>query len=67
MDEPRTLYEPVLLTDDEEGVAYQAGAFSSQAEAEKVLEIWRQEGRPEAMAINFVTVYDTAAEWYADR
>ncbi|NJC69867.1 hypothetical protein HC031_09065 [Planosporangium thailandense] len=65
--EPRLLYEPVLLRDDEEGIVYQAGAFSTEAEAQKVIDIWRAEGRREPTAINLVTVYESAEQWEADR
>jgi hypothetical protein len=64
--EPRILYEPVLLGNDDV-VFYQAGAFSTEAEALKVLEVWRAEGRREAMALNLVTLYETAEEWQANR
>ena len=64
---PRVFYEPVLLTADSEGLAYQAGAFALQSEAEKVLAIWRSEGRTEPMAINVVTLFDSAEEWMAER
>lgn len=64
---PRLLYEAVLLRDDEDGIVYQAGAFTTEAEAQKVLDVWRAEGRQEPMAINLVAVYDSAQEWQADR
>lgn len=67
MPEPRCLYEPVLLRGDEDGIVYQAGAFPSEAEAQKVLDIWRAEGRREPMAINLVPVYQSAEDWQADR
>jgi hypothetical protein len=65
--EPRVLYEAVLLRSDEDGIVYQAGAFSTEAEARKVLDVWRAEGRQEPMAVNLVAVYDSAEEWQADR
>lgn len=61
------MYEPVLISEPDGNVSYQAGVFPTQAEAEKVLAIWRSEGRTEEMAVNFVQVYDTADEWFADR
>lgn len=61
------LYEPELLSDDEEYAIHQAGAFPSEEEAQKVLDIWTSEGRNEPMAINIVTVYETAEEWLSDR
>jgi hypothetical protein len=61
------LYEPVILRDDEDGIVYQGGAFPTEAEAQKVLDIWRSEGRSEPMAVNLVTVYQTAEQWIADR
>ena len=63
---PSFLYEPVLLSDDD-SMIYQAGAFPTEAEARKVLDIWRAEGRGEAMAVNMVPLYQTAEEWHADR
>jgi hypothetical protein len=64
---PRILYEAVLLRSDEDGVIHQAGAFPTEAEAQKVLDIWKTEGRTEPMTINLVSVYDTADQWQADR
>jgi hypothetical protein len=61
------LFEPVLMRADDDGIVYQAGAFSSEAEAQKVLDIWRAEGRQEPMAINLVPVYESAEAWQADR
>ena len=46
---------------------YQAGAFSTEAEAEKVLDIWRAEGRMERMTINLVTFYVSVEDWQANR
>ena len=65
--EPRVLWEPVLLRDDDEGVIHQAGAFPTEAEAQMVLDVWRAEGRRDLMGINVVPVYDSAEEWQADR
>ena len=64
---PRVVWVPVLLTEDEEHQIYQGGAFSDELEAQKVLDVWRAEGRREPMAINVITCYDTADEWEADR
>jgi hypothetical protein len=64
--EPRLLYEPVPLSDDGNGLVHQAGAFPPEAEAQKVLDIWRAEGRREPMAINIVPVYQSAEDWQAD-
>jgi hypothetical protein len=61
------MYEPVLLRDDEDAIVHQAGAFATEAEAQKVLDVWRAEGRQEPMAVNLVHVYDSAQEWQADR
>jgi hypothetical protein len=67
MPAPRLLYEPVMLRADEDGMIVQAGAFPSEAEAQKVLDIWRGEGRREPLAINIVPVFDSAEQWQADR
>jgi hypothetical protein len=64
---PSVVYEPVLLRDDEDGIVHQGGAFPTEAEAQKVLDIWRSEGRSERMAVNLVPVYQTAEQWIADR
>ena len=61
------MYEPVLISEPDGNIFYQAGAFPSEAEAQKALDIWRAEGRSEEMAINIVAVYDTAEEWLRDR
>lgn len=66
-DPPVILYEAVRLTDDGDAVVYQAGAFTTEAEAQKVLDIWRAEGRTEPMAINLVTLYRNVEEWQANR
>ena len=67
MAEPRLLYEPVLLSGDEDGIVHQAGAFTSEDEAQKVLDVWQAEGRREPMAINLVPVYQSAEDWQANR
>ena len=64
---PGVIYEAVLLRDDEDGILHQAGAFPSEEEAQKVLDVWTAEGRRGPMAINVVRVYNTADEWQADR
>ncbi|MFF4122898.1 hypothetical protein ACIBI0_02365 [Microbispora rosea] len=66
-DLPEILYEAVLLRDDEDGIVYQAGAFTTEAEAQKVLDVWRAEGRTEPMVINLVPVYQSAEDWQANR
>lgn len=67
MPKPRLLYEAVLLCGDEDGIVYQAGAFPSEAEAQKVLDILKAEGHRQPMAINLVTVYQSAEDWQANR
>jgi hypothetical protein len=62
-----TLYEPVLLANDDEGIFYQAGAFLTESDAEAVLEIWRTEGRTEPMAFNAVPVYGNVDDWKNNR
>ncbi|MFI7212769.1 hypothetical protein [Micromonospora maritima] len=66
-DPPEILYEAVLMRNDQDGIVYQAGAFTTEVEAQKVLDIWRAEGRTEPMAINLVPVYRSAEDWDADR
>lgn len=61
------MYEPVLISYPDGNIFYQAGLFPNETEAEKVLEIWRAEGRTEEMAINIVPVYETAEHWRADQ
>jgi len=65
--ELRVLWEPVLLRDDEEGTIHSPGAFPTEAEAQKLLDVWRAEGRREPMAISVVNVYDTGEDCQADR
>jgi len=55
------------MRDDGDGIVYQAGAFPTEAEAQKVLDVWTAEGRREPMHINVVPVYGTAEEWQANR
>lgn len=57
------------MRDDEDGIVYQAGAFTTEVEAQKVLDIWQAERRrgTEPMAINVVPVYRSAEHWDADR
>lgn len=55
------------MRDDGDGILYQAGAFPTEAEAQRVLDIWTAEGRCEPMLMNIVPVYSTADEWQADR
>jgi hypothetical protein len=64
---PSVVYEPVLMRHDEDGIVHQGGAFLDEVEAQKVLDLWRSEGRKEPMAINLVPVYRTAEQWIADR
>ena len=63
----RVVWVPVILTEDEEHQIDQGGEFSDEAEARKVLDVWRAEGHREPMAINVITCYETADEWEADR
>ena len=60
------IYVPVRLPDDRDGIV-RGGAFESESEAQKVLDIWRSDGRTEHMAIESLPVYETADEWQADR
>jgi EmrB/QacA subfamily drug resistance transporter len=66
-DVPRLMYEPVLLKADRIAVIHQAGAFLSEDEARRVLDIWRAEGRREPMGINITAVYANADEWLGVR
>jgi hypothetical protein len=54
------------MRDDGDGILHQAGAVPSEAEAQKVCDVWTAEGRREPMAINLVPVYNTAEELQAD-
>jgi hypothetical protein len=55
------------MLDDDGRVIYEAGAFFREGEAKKVLEVWKAEGRREALGMNSVAVYDSADEWQSDR
>jgi hypothetical protein len=61
------LYCPCLLTADEEGIFYEAGAFRTEALAQMVIDKWRHEGRVEPMSINIIPLYETFEAWQADR
>jgi hypothetical protein len=61
--EPLVIYEPVLLDNDTESIQHQAGAFPTEEMAQQVLDVWRQEGRTDKMAINAITYYRTVEEW----
>jgi hypothetical protein len=62
-----TIYEPVLLTTDQEGIFYQAGAFLTESDAQAVLDVWQAEGRTEPMAINVVPVFANVDDWQLNR
>ena len=62
-----SIYIPVLMREDLEGILYQAGAFPTEAEAQRVLDLWARDGRSEPMLINVVQIYATADEWEAAR
>jgi hypothetical protein len=64
---PLVIYEPVLLDNDTESIQYQAGAFPTEEMAQQVLDVWRQEGRTDKMAINAITYYRTVEEWHQGR
>lgn len=66
-DPPTTLWLPCLLDADSDQIIHEAGAFASEVEAEKVLAIWRAEGRTEPMAVNIVPFHDSSDDWYEDR
>jgi hypothetical protein len=55
------------MREDGDGIVYQAGAFPTEAESQKVLDIWTAEGRCQPMHVNAVPVYSTAEQWQADR
>lgn len=61
------IYIPCLLTSDTKHVLYEAGGFPSEAEAQKVLDIWRTERRTEPTAINVLTLFESAADWQNNR
>ena len=66
-DDLEVLYEPVLMTPDDEGIRYQAGAFRREEDAQAVLDLWRAERRSEEMAINAVPVFESFAQWRSER
>lgn len=61
------VYEVVLLDADEDSTVFQFGAFTEQAEAQKVLDLVEAEGRHGPLALNGVAVYKSAAEWMRNR
>jgi len=50
------------MRDESDGILYQAEAFPTEAEAQKVHDIWTAEGQREPMAVNIVPVYSTAED-----
>jgi hypothetical protein len=46
---------------------YEAGAIWSQSEAQKLLDLWRSEGREQPMAVNISPLYESVEAWIADR
>jgi hypothetical protein len=65
--DPRVIYEPVLIDDETGSIQYQAGAFPTEEMAQRVLDIWRREGRTDKMAINAITFYSTVEDWHQAR
>ena len=64
---PQILWIPCITHEDDEHI-YEGGAFRTEAEAQRVLDIWRTEGRPEhLLAINLLPLYDSVDEWNSDR
>jgi hypothetical protein len=64
---PGVIYEAVLMREDGDYIVYQAGGFPTEAEAQKVLDVWTAESRREPMHINVVPPYGSAEEWQANR
>lgn len=67
MTPPVVLWLPCLVDSATDQVVYEAGAFTTEEEAQKVLDIWHAEGRTEPMALNIVHFYETSGEWVSDR
>jgi hypothetical protein len=61
------VHEVVLLDEATDTMVFQFGAFTDQAEAEKVLAQLESEGRHAPLGLNSVRVYATAADWESDR
>jgi hypothetical protein len=65
---PKMAWMPCWLSDDTENIVFTQCILPSQEEAEKVVEVWRSEGREDwLLMINTVPIYDTADEWLRDR
>ena len=64
---PLTLWVPCLLDSTSDQVIFEAAAFMTETEAQRVLDVWRAEGRTEPMAVNIIPLYETSDEWLADR
>jgi hypothetical protein len=65
--DPRVVYEPVLIDAETGCIQYQAGAFPTEEMAQRVLDTWRGEGRTDKMAINAITFYSTVEDWHQAR
>lgn len=60
------MYVPCLISEHDD-IAYEAGGFSTEAEAQRVIDIWIGEGRTGPTAINLISIYSSVEEWQADR
>lgn len=63
---PKMLFVPALLNSDG-SIDYEAGAFTTEGEAKRVVDEWRSDGETKPTAINLIPLYETAEEWREDR
>ena len=64
---PRVVWVPCLMSEDDDHIVYEGGAFQTEEEAQKVIDAWGSEGRREPTAINVIPIFDTFEDWQADR
>jgi len=60
---PKVVWVPWLMSDDDDHVVYEGGAFQTEADAQKVIDTWRSEGRGEPTAINVIPIFETFEDW----
>ena len=65
--EPTLVYEVVRWNEDTEAVEALLGAFDSEAEAHKLIELLDGEGRHGMLRVNLVTFHARLEDWRFDR
>lgn len=63
---PKMLFVPSLLNADG-SIDYEAGAFTTEGEAKRVVDEWLSAGETKPTAINLIPLYETVEEWREDQ